>query len=147
MTVYRVHCKKHIHTSLSAVSTEDVWVSYELELPFVPFNGLVVVETDDLWITLEQLHWRDDHFFAYSEDKTFYNLGEGATKQAVWDHVKENHLDLGWQIEEGGMLWPRCPVHGFQMTPTQGSLATWECRGDSGHRVMRYEIDMGYTGL
>lgn len=142
---FSVHCKMQIHEGASACySTEDVWVYYDLELPFVPFNGLVVVERDDLWITLKNLHWRDGRFVSYNDDKRFYSIRDGMFKQAMWNFVKENYLDLGWLIEKGGLLWPRCPAHGLGMQPEPATGAMWKCSFGEGHTVPHYQIDFGY---
>lgn len=87
------------------MSTNDVWVEFEFDLPFMPYEGLTIAN-ENVEVTISSAYWNLDkkEWRLYAEDdNTFYDVRNSMKDYSKTDefkkHIKENYLDLGWRKE------------------------------------------------
>lgn len=102
----RILFRKQLHSTFSSISSSDVFLGYEMEMPFVPPVGMEVIDGE--WSdTVESLVYKDGTVFAFTPpDKTFYNVRE-ALRTASPEEMEElvaGYLDEGWHVVESGFL-------------------------------------------
>jgi hypothetical protein len=93
-----IKIQKQIHSSLSAFSSNDVWLEIEIDIPYPPFMGLVVLK-GDIEVTIKSIMWDSDkkEYLCYDEeDKELYTSHTGNSRE-ISKIVKE-YTDMGWNI-------------------------------------------------
>jgi hypothetical protein len=100
MNEYKVLFRMQIHGSFAAVSSNDIWLKKWLILPFIPFVGLKV--TDSEWTEeITSLTWnnQDKYFLAYtnSENKEIYYALLNRKPHRPIQEIVAEYLAIGWQ--------------------------------------------------
>lgn len=99
--IFFVQVNLQIHASCSTMSSADVLMARHLQLPFVPFVGLQIVDGD--WsVKLTDVVWdiKKNVFQTYVEsDKELYNasLNRNPDPRPISEIVAEYYRD-GWRI-------------------------------------------------
>jgi len=120
--MYKVEFIKQVHSSCSAVSSNDVFLRINKELPFLPQTGMSFVlslvtahnkkvEFVDLEINsddvVEVSYWEKDNTIKVylKSDKKFYELASESKNFISYEppkkewkaHIKE-YIDAGWEV-------------------------------------------------
>jgi hypothetical protein len=106
--MFKVLFLKQVHSCFATFSTEDLWLQREVELPFVPFEGLSICDGDGWEADVTEVLWRMDEgaFRIYTEpDRNLYyrakNSGHALFDSFTREDVLEAAqpwLDAGWQL-------------------------------------------------
>ncbi len=92
---------KHIHTGIGGVSSEDVWLQMEVELPIIDLVGLTIIKAGNQE-RIKEIVYNDDQktISAYVEaDETFHH--GRAFDQKVFGGIIKEYLDAGWVNKYG----------------------------------------------
>ena len=95
--------KKHVHSCFASMSSNDVYLHYEMELPFVPQVGMEIVD-GDFYATVDTLCWKDGVLWVFTEaDKELYNhqLHKQEGKPRTVEEVVDDWKDSGWKVSKG----------------------------------------------
>jgi hypothetical protein len=100
--MYKVIIYKHIHSCFAALSSNDTYVQKKLELNFIPFVGLNIIDKDFESDDLKSISYNVDTqcFNCYvEEDKTYYDVKKAfsfiASKEQMQKLV-EKYTKYGW---------------------------------------------------
>lgn len=95
--------RKQIHSCFAALSSNDVWLYYEFELPFLPYEGLKILG-ENIEVKINECYWdlEEKEFRLYAEsDKQFYDVHNSMKDYSKTDefrqYLKDEYLDYGWQ--------------------------------------------------
>jgi len=102
MTYFPVKVILQIHSSCSAVSSRDVFLSRQVDLPFAPYPGVRIGNRD--WSALIEDAIDYDivgkSFICYIEDKFFYNLNVQERREIPDEEINEyaetEYIANGW---------------------------------------------------
>ena len=101
--MFKVVFKKHVHSCFAGMSSNDIYLHREIEMPFVPQIGMEV-SFDDFNATVESLCWAKGVLWAFTEpDKELYNhqLHKHVGKPRSIEEVAAEWVESGWQISDG----------------------------------------------
>lgn len=97
--MFKAIVTKQIHGCFAAVSSLDVYVERELTLPFVPTQGLRIVEGEWESGELVEIVWDANKFvFACytNEDKELYHAGLHREPARPIEEIVKEYTDAGW---------------------------------------------------
>lgn len=99
--MYKFRVIKQVHSNFSTVSTSDTYLYREVELPFPPYKGLVLLlGKDEVVVELCEVYFdpvkREFKVYA-EEDRELYDLRHKPDARPVAAIVEE-YLDAGWKI-------------------------------------------------
>jgi len=97
-----------IHSSVSAVSSDDIWLEKRFTLPFPPQKGMAIM-VDDCELELEpkngrsqsgflQISWdtKDKEFTIFFEDSEIYAAKSHRQNHRDISEIKKEYTDEGW---------------------------------------------------
>jgi len=93
----------HVYSGDAGLSSDDVWLTYTVQLPFIPFQGLTISDPDlDGELVCENLTWVTKHqyFLTFMEDKTLYKYSMlSVDKRPPVEPIVQQYVDTGWSIQ------------------------------------------------
>lgn len=94
----KVIFKKQIHGTFASSTSTDVWLTYVLEMPFVPSVGMEVCVGE--WEgSVESLCYANGQLFAFTvPDEERRN--RSATPRSV-DEIADEYIAMGWKRSTG----------------------------------------------
>lgn len=107
--MHKVRLRKQIHASMSGLSSNDIWLYWDVELPFPPYIGLEIeIVKKDIWATIEGVYYSipEGRFHAFTpEDKELYEAHSPGRwnpdiKIRSVEEVAQEYLHQGWKREE-----------------------------------------------
>jgi hypothetical protein len=93
---------KQIHSCFSSFSTNDVFLYLDIELPFYPYKGLIIV-SDDIEEEIIEVYYdvKEQVFLLYAKaDKRFKNVHEPLKNHHETKEFKdliEGYIEMGWK--------------------------------------------------
>jgi hypothetical protein len=102
MDWYEIQFIKQISSGFSSLSTEDEWLEYWVDVPFVPMIGLGINIGEWEEVIEKELLWDGDRgiFVSYSRDKQRYEEELQRQPLTPMEIVMAPWLETGWKIRE-----------------------------------------------
>lgn len=104
-----VRFRKQIHSCVASVSSDDIWLYRDIDLPFAPFIGLEVASEEDDWeAKIEEIFYRipkngkkKPTIFAYTESdkERYYGILKKEQDVRSVEEVAGDWTKYGWKIE------------------------------------------------
>ena len=99
---YKLQIRKQIHGCFASLSTEDIWLVKDFELPFAPFLGLTIVSGENEFKIESDIIWYAERaaFVAYAEeDKEIYQAQLKHQPHRSVNEVAKEWEEMGWEKE------------------------------------------------
>ncbi len=99
--MYRFQVIKQVHSCFASVSTKDVYLYRDVELPFPPYPSLTLLVAEDTF-ELKEVYFdvERQEFKVYTEaDKELYTLSPAPDARGI-EEIVEDYTEAGWVIRK-----------------------------------------------